>query len=96
MPTYEYACGACGGFDALRPIAEREGPCACPGCGAPSPRVTLTPPGLSRIDGGVRRAHAINERSAHAPGCGCASHAAAKTGAGIKGFPGKRPWMIGH
>ena len=94
MPTYEYACDACGGFDALRPIAQRNEPCACPACGASSPRVMLTAPGLPRVADGVRQAHAVNERSAHAPRCGCASHATRTSAA--KGFPGKRPWMISH
>jgi putative FmdB family regulatory protein len=96
MPTYEYACGACGAFDALRPIAQRNDPCTCPACGAASPRVVFTPPGLSFVADEVRQAHAVNERSAHAPRCSCASHAPAKTASGAKGFSGKRPWMISH
>jgi putative FmdB family regulatory protein len=95
MPTYEYACHACGGFEAVRPIAQRNDPSACPRCGAASARVMFTPPGLSLVADEVRRAHDVNERSAHAPRCGCPSHGAAKTG-GAKGFPGKRPWMISH
>jgi putative FmdB family regulatory protein len=96
LPTYEYACDACGGFDALRPIAQRNEPCACPACGASSPRVMLTAPGLPRVGEDTRRAHAVNERSAHAPQCRCASHAPSKKTESVRGFPARRPWMISH
>lgn len=96
MPTYEYACDACGGFDALRPIAERDAPCACPACGAAARRALFTAPALSRLAAGTRQAFAVNERSAHAPQCRCSAHAAAKTSAGAKSFPARRPWMISH
>jgi putative FmdB family regulatory protein len=96
VPTYEYACSACGAFDALRPIVQRNDPGDCPGCGAASPRVMFTPPGLGLVTDEARRAHGVNERSAHAPRCGCSLHGAAKKTAGAKGFPGKRPWMISH
>jgi putative FmdB family regulatory protein len=95
MPTYEYLCPGCGGFDALRPIAERNVPCACPGCGAPSERVLLTAPALSNLSTEVMKAHAVNERSSHSPRCSCASHRK-PTKKGARGFPAKRPWMISH
>jgi putative FmdB family regulatory protein len=97
LPTYEYACDACGVFDALRPIAQRNEPCACPACSASSPRVMLAAPGLPRVDEDTRRAHSINERSAHAPQCRCAVHAPSKKADGkVRGFPARRPWMISH
>ena len=96
MPTYEYACDACGGFDALRPIAERDAPCACPGCGAPAPRVLLTAPALCCLSSATRKAHAVNERSAHSPRCGCAAHGKAGNPGGARAFRARRPWMIGH
>ncbi|MDW3714317.1 MULTISPECIES: FmdB family zinc ribbon protein [unclassified Pseudomonas] len=85
MPIYEYDCATCGDFTALRPMAEREAPCACPVCDEPAPRVILSAPGLATLAGSQRRAIAANERSANAPqtveeyrenrkhpkGCGC-------------------------
>lgn len=86
MPTYDYACGDCGGFDAFRSLAERNQPATCPDCGTPSPRVFATAPRLALMDGGTRRAMDTNERARHAPqhsgdyarlkhpaGCGCCS-----------------------
>ena len=104
MPTYDYACGACGGFDALRPMAERNEPCACPTCGKPSPRVLTGAPSLPILAHATRLAHATNEKSAHLPqarhgaGCSCCgvSGAGGKSPAGAKSFPGRRPWMISH
>ena len=37
MPTYDYACPDCGGFDAFRSLADRNEPAACPDCGSASP-----------------------------------------------------------
>lgn len=67
MPTYDYACPSCGGFDALRPSSERNEPCACPDCGTPSPRVFAHAPRLSCVTDQVRQAHDTNERAQHAP-----------------------------
>ena len=111
MPTYDYVCPACGPFDALRSLAQRNDPCFCRTCGAASARAWVGAPRLAAIDAGLRRAHETNERAAHAPksskaggahpaGCGCC--AGAKRGAtvtaqdGSKAFPSKRPWMISH
>lgn len=84
MPTYEYACPGCGGFEALRPLAQRNEPAACPDCGTDAPRVFASAPRLALLDGSTRRAHAVNERARHEPassrdaarlrhpaGCGC-------------------------
>lgn len=86
MPTYDYACGDCGGFDALRPLAERNEPAPCPECGGASPRVYATAPRLGLMEQGTRRAMDVNERARHEPrssrdyqrlkhpaGCGCCS-----------------------
>jgi putative FmdB family regulatory protein len=87
MPIYEYDCADCGDFTLLRPMADRDEPCHCPACGSTSKRVILSAPCLSTMAGSQRRAHAANERSAHAPqtldeykqarkhpaGCGCCS-----------------------
>lgn len=87
MPTYDYACPGCGGFDAFRSLAQRNEPVDCPDCGTASPRVFATAPRLACVSGDTRRAIERNERSAHAPvsskeyggyprlrhpaGCGC-------------------------
>lgn len=84
MPTYEYACDACGDFATLRPLALRNEPCPCPDCGQDAPRVMLSAPRLGVMASSARAAHATNERAAHAPqsskdyvrlkhpaGCGC-------------------------
>lgn len=86
MPTYDYECRDCGGFDALRPLGERDAPAACPACGAASPRVFASAPRLALMEDGTRRALAVNERARHEPrssrdyqrlrhpaGCGCCS-----------------------
>lgn len=100
MPTYAYDCAECGGFDALRPLAEYDLPAACPGCGQACARA-LTLPHVAGMDGAQRVAAATNERSAHAPrstrmhGGGCACCTPKRPGA-AKGFPAARPWMISH
>lgn len=104
MPVYDYACETCGPFTVLRPMAQFKDPHDCPDCGGSSPRAFLTAPNLAAMDAGRRKAHATNERSAHAPrrssghgaGCGCCGGAKTKTPAAAKGFPSARPWMISH
>ncbi len=84
MPTYDYACPSCGGFDAFRPLSERNEPAACPDCATASPRVFVTAPRLALMDSGTRSAIGVNERARHEPkrsgdyarlkhpaGCGC-------------------------
>ena len=86
MPTYDYECRDCGGFDALRSVAQRNEPAACPDCGAASPRVFASAPRLGLLEEGTRRAMDVNERARHEPrssrdyqrlrhpaGCGCCS-----------------------
>jgi putative FmdB family regulatory protein len=93
MPTYDYACPACGGFDAFRSLAQRNEPADCPDCGAAAPRVFATAPRLACVSGDTRRAIERNERAAHAPmssqehnayqrmrhpaGCGCCASTSA-------------------
>lgn len=67
MPIYEYDCAQCGDFSLLRPMADRDQPCACPGCTGESTRVILSAPGLATMAGSQRRAIETNERAAHAP-----------------------------
>src|SRR3954464_4468582 len=85
MPVYEYLCDDCGPFKDLRPMAEYDDPQACPTCETMAPRVILTAPNFFCMPSEKRKAHAVNERSTHAPqtlaqykashgpGCGCCS-----------------------
>jgi putative FmdB family regulatory protein len=92
MPTYEYDCVACGGFDAFRAMAERNEPVACPGCGSAAPRVFATAPRLALMASSTRVAEATNERARHQPknsaeyarlkhpaGCGCCTTGKSKS-----------------
>jgi len=67
MPTYDYGCGDCGGFDAFRPLAQRNEPCACPACGSAAQRVFVSMPGLACTSPEQRRAHETNERAQNVP-----------------------------
>ena len=67
MPTYDCACGVCGGFDALRSLTDRNQPASCPACGGASQPVFATAPRLVLMDGGTRNAMATNERARHEP-----------------------------
>lgn len=106
MPLYDYQCAECGPFSEIRPMAESGLPLDCPGCGASAPRALLGAPGLATMSGTARAAMATNERSAHAPkrasghshgaGCGCAAHGKAAGASGVRGAPGRRPWMLSH
>ncbi len=69
MPSYEYACGDCGSFDAIQSLAFWDRPVACPGCGELAPRALSSPMlAFTATDttGAPRSA-------AHASGCGCCS-----------------------
>jgi len=101
MPTYDYACAGCGGFDAIRSVNTRDEPAACPDCGAAAPRVFVSAPRLALMDGGRRSALATNERARHEPkssreyarlkhpaGCGCCS--TGKRGATLTGVNGNK------
>ena len=101
MPTYDYACAGCGGFDAIRAVAQRDEPAACPDCGAASSRVFVTAPRLALMEAGTRSALATNERARHEPkssrdyarlkhpaGCGCCS--TGKRGTTVTGTVGQK------
>ncbi len=108
MPAYDYGCESCGPFTLLRPMAEYAMPQACPACGQAAPRALLTVPNIAAMSATRRTAHAVNERSAHAPrlasasgahraGCQCCSPGKrTATPAAAKSFPAQRPWMISH
>ena len=110
MPLYEYECQACGAFTANRPMAQYQEPQACPECSQPAPRALISAPAFAAMPGTTRKAHAINEKAAHAPksskehvhssACGCSGKigksATVQAKDGSKAFPNKRPWMISH
>ncbi|MEY4563136.1 MAG: hypothetical protein RLZZ618_2413 [Pseudomonadota bacterium] len=111
MPTYDYACTACGPFDAVRRMADRDVPAACPRCSSASARAWLVAPRLADMPADRRLAMATNERASHAPahssdykrlrhpsGCGCCktSSKASDQPKAPKSFANKRPWMISH
>ena len=105
MPVYDYLCEHCGPFSAMRPMAAYAAPVPC-ACGSEAPRALLAPPAFAGMEAGARRAHATNERSAHAPkqsrkhpaSCGCCRPAGKRVAeaVGAKSFPAARPWMISH
>jgi putative FmdB family regulatory protein len=67
MPTYDYACPDCGGFDAFRSLAARNDPALCPECGTGSPRVFVSAPRLACVSSETRFAMDTNERARHEP-----------------------------
>ena len=86
MPTYDYDCPSCGGFEAFRSLSERNEAARCPDCGTASPRVFATAPRLALMASSTRTAYETNERARHEPkssrdyqrlrhpaGCGCCS-----------------------
>jgi putative FmdB family regulatory protein len=92
MPTYDYDCTSCGGFDAFRSLSERNEPATCPDCGSASPRVFVSAPRLALLAGDTRRAMDVNDRARHEPkssrdyqrmrhpaGCGCCSAGAKRS-----------------
>ncbi len=51
MPTYDYACAACGArFERERPMAEASAPIPCPVCAEPGTRVFTMPRLLFKAD----------------------------------------------
>ncbi|MDR5854562.1 zinc ribbon domain-containing protein [Caballeronia sp. LZ062] len=56
MPVYDYECSQCGAFEAVRRIAERDEPAACPDCGATAARVTIGAPSVGSSGGGSQPA----------------------------------------
>lgn len=111
MPIYEYFCGDCEQvFTTIRPVTEYQQPSECPACGKPSERVIASAPRLNTMRPDIRKAHQVNEKSAHEPrmsrkhscgsGCGCGQSTASKTRESntpdLKQQAGKRPWMLGH
>jgi putative FmdB family regulatory protein len=102
MPTYDYECPQCGGFEAFRPLSARNEAAVCPSCSAASERIFVSAPRLALMDDGTRSAVDANERARHEPkrssdyarlkhpaGCGCCS-TSAKRGATVTGANGNK------
>lgn len=110
MPIYDYLCDQCGAFSVQRPMSAYQDDHNCPDCGRSAPRALLTTPYFASMDSNKRRAHVTNEKNSHLPAttagtgrhppnCGCchtAQKRQADSPAGMKTFPGSRPWMIRH
>lgn len=110
MPLYDYACPACGPFEAAAPMTAHAAPQPCPACDAAAPRVLLTAPAVSGLSAARRAAYATNERSADSPkrlsghgaGCSCCGTGGRRASRtlyrpdGTKSLAGARPWMISH
>ncbi|MBI3561432.1 MAG: hypothetical protein HY080_06910 [Gammaproteobacteria bacterium] len=101
---YEYRCEACAAISTrLRAITDAQSPVECATCGHSAYKI-LSAPQLNLMRADLRRAHQVNERSAHEPkvkqnsvyGSGChhpqnpASKSTYKQARGVK-----RPWMLG-
>lgn len=75
MPVYDYACADCGAFEAVRRIAERDDPAACPGCGATAARVTIGAPSIGGSSGSGGAAAMTEDAGSygmrHRGGCLC-------------------------
>ena len=74
MPVYDYECADCGAFEAVRRIAERDAPAACPQCGEIAGRVTVGAPTFGRSSSGVASAEPEGAGSygmKHRGGCSC-------------------------
>ena len=65
MPLYEYECRRCGPFHDWGTMSLYLEPARCPDCGGDCPRAIATP--ALGMDWQHKKAHAINEKSAHEP-----------------------------
>ena len=108
MPIYGYECTDCGVFEAMAPMRDFAKPCHCPTCGKISQRVLNAVPFVSTISSGLRKAHAVNERSSDAPkklsthgpigrdGIKRGGRKVVQSPDGSKSFAGSRPWMMSY
>ena len=74
MPVYNYDCGECGTFTAMRPMTEYRSPCTCPTCGYSALRASLSAPSLAGMDSASRNPIASSRHGTtvvHPAGCGC-------------------------
>ncbi len=67
MPLYDYKCAEHGVFQEMVKLADFDKPCACPQCGAQSPRVILFSPEFLAMAAQRRQAFETNEKARHEP-----------------------------
>ena len=67
MPVFDYKCQQHGIFNELATTEEHDKPCACPQCGALSPRIILIAPNILTMPKHKKHAHEINEKNQHEP-----------------------------
>jgi putative FmdB family regulatory protein len=101
MPFYDYECAACGVFSEFKPMALYQDPQPCPRCRVVSPRVVITAPATSKVPSSVRKARAVNERSARAPRSltttsNAGQRSDRRSAPPVRHPPASRPWMLGH
>jgi putative FmdB family regulatory protein len=85
MPLYEYECGSCGPFSAIRKMSESSLSMQCESCGSESARI-ISVPYFALLAKAKKAAYELNEKSAHEPksfkrsSCGCSgSHTCQST-----------------
>lgn len=83
MPTYDYRCNQCGDFSQLRPMASRDEPAVCPGCGNASPRALVAAPALGGGDSAASSA-------SHGGNCACCGPVKLAGRNGGSGWSGNR------
>ncbi len=98
MPLYEYACHACGPFEAWATVDKAADPCQCPDCHGIGIRQVAAPM-LGVMNGSLRKALDRANKSASEPRlmsrqhlgqCGCRMCRPGGQGAG------SRRWALGH
>jgi putative FmdB family regulatory protein len=94
MPTYEYTCPVCGGFEVWRPAAHAGEPVACPDCGAPSAR-RFGPPNLRLTPAPLGAAIERSERSAYEPEVVTSPPRGGVPLHGGHAHRPRRPWQLG-
>ena len=95
MPLYEFECETCGSFDVWLLMNELSSPVHCPTCQAPARRV-FTPPNLVRTPPAVRKARALEEKSAHEPDVVVRPRPEQDGAAKRKPIVSRHPWAVGH
>ncbi|WP_267939806.1 zinc ribbon domain-containing protein [Paraburkholderia flagellata] len=73
MPLYDYRCEACGVFEAMRKLAERDCPVPCSTCGVPADRIQASVSLLLTSNGNAPDTHAAagSYGMRHWGGCRC-------------------------
>jgi putative FmdB family regulatory protein len=73
MPLYDYQCEACGVFEVMRKLVERDDPASCTNCGQPAQRMqtaaSLLLPSAGRSSAVTEGVGSYGMR--HRGGCSC-------------------------